>query len=341
MASAALSAGSLAARNGAFGSNTGTAAGSLGAASGALQLYSGLKQGGVVGYGNAAVGSLHAASGAASLAGDSQLAGQLGSAAGYAAIPLSLYNFAKNYQSGATGTDALNGAEAGASIGTAVVPGIGTAVGAVIGGAVGALSSALGGGKADPETTGFNSLVAANAQTGNNGIISQLNPSQAYQSLAGMMDAKNNTAGHSTPLEMVFGRAGEGNLMTQMTSQINSAIKSGQIGANATPSQIYNSVVMPWLQSKNAYVPANAIISSNGTKNNGTVDSLLTQLIGQWQTGQLNANSQVGVSGQTIAGLPTYADGQAGTSNVASLESSNTGRAAIALPRGAARTAYV
>jgi hypothetical protein len=164
----------------------------------------------------------------------------------------------------------------------------------------------FGGGKTDPETTTFNNLVAANAKTGNNSIVSSLSPSEGYQALAGMMDAKNNTAGHSTALELAFGRAGEGTLVTQMTDQINSAIKSGSISASASPSQIYSQVVTPWLQSKNAYISPTAVISSNGTQAGNTVNDLLTGLIAQWQSGALTSSTKVGISGQTIAGLPTY-----------------------------------
>jgi len=232
-------------------------------------------------------------------------AGAAGTALGALGAAYSLYNFVNNWQSGSTGSDALSGAETGASVGTMIVPGIGTLIGGLIGGAVGAISSAFGGGKADPETTAFNSFVQANSKSG--GVLtSQLNPSQAYQMLAGMMDAKNNTPGHSTPLEEVFGREGEGNFMTQMADQVNSAISSGQVSKSASPETIYSEVVMPWLQQKGAYVPADAIISSNGTKNDGTVDSLITQLIGQWQSGELTGSSKVGISGQTISGLPTF-----------------------------------
>lgn len=297
-----MSGAALAARNGAFGANSGTANIGLGIASNALGAYSGFKQGGAIGDTQgvanlAALGAKGGAFGAAS--------GAVGAIAGDVAAPLALYSAVKNWQSGNTASDTLQGAEAGASIGS-IVPGIGTVIGGVIGGAVGALSSAFGGGEKDPETTSFNGMVAANAKAGNNAVVQSLNPGQAYQSLAGMMDAKNNTAGHSTPLEMVFGREGEGAMMSQMSSTINSAISSGKISKSATPTQLYNQVVVPWLQSKGAYTPASAIISSNGTKNNGTIDSLITQLIGQWQSGSLNPSSKVGVSGQTISGLQAY-----------------------------------
>ncbi len=254
------------------------------------------------GYGSAtSAGAAGASSAGSGLAGDATTAlGALG--AGYG-----LYNTVKNYQSGATGTDALNGAETGASIGTMVLPGVGTVVGGLLGGAAGALSSAFGGGRNDPETLNWNTLAQAQGTNPNSNLMASLNPSQAYQSLAGIMDAKNNSIGHSTNLELHFGRAGEQNLMDQMASQINGAVSSGQLAKGATAAQAYQQVVEPWLQQSGAYVPANAIISSNGTQNNGMVDNLLTQLIGQWQSGALTPGSQVGVSGQTIAGLPAYA----------------------------------
>lgn len=308
---AALSGAGLAAKNGAFGANTGAVNTGIGYGTNLLGAYQGFSTGGVAGNAEGAlnVAELGARAGAFGSAADTAI----GQYAPFVGAALADFNAVKNWQSGNTGGDALNGAEAGASTGAAVgsiVPGIGTAIGAVagglIGGVVGAASSAFGGGKADPETTNFNSMVAQNAKSGGQ-IVSQLNPSQAYQSLAGMMDAKDNTAGHSTQLELAFGRMGEGSLMTQMTQQINDAIQGGKISPTANAQQLYSQVVEPWLQSKNAYVPQDAVISSNGTKNNGTVDSLLTQLIGQWQSGALTAQSQVGVSGQTIAGLPSFA----------------------------------
>lgn len=302
-ASAGLSAGGLASRNGVFGSNAGNVNTGLAEAGSALGIYSGLKQGGVAGDMTAAVSAGKLATEAGYLGGTS---GALGSALPFAGLALGAYDFAtQDTKSGATGADALGGAETGAEAGMAFGP-IGGLIGGVVGGVAGAISSAFGGGERDPETTSFNSMVAANAKTGSNAVVQSLNPTQAYQSLAGMMDAKNNTAGHSTPLEMVFGREGEGNMMSQMSTTINSAISSGKISKSATPTQLYNQVVVPWLQSKGAYTPSSAIISANGTKNNGTIDTLITQLIGQWQSGQLNGSSKVGVSGQTIQGLQAY-----------------------------------
>lgn len=306
-ANAGLGAAALAAQHGYLG-NPSTAGPGLGAASGALQLYTGLRQGGVMGDASAAAGALRVGQGAAGLLGDTGAASALGTAAGAIAAPLSLYNFVNNWQSGNTGSDAINGAETGAAIGS-IVPGIGTLIGGALGGVVGAISSAFGGGSADPETTSWNGLAAMQAQHPNTNLMGSLNPSQAYQSLSGIMDAKNNTPGHSTALELVFGRMGEQRLMDQMTQQINAAIAAGKVPKNATAAQLYSQVVTPWLQSKNAYINPNAIISSNGTRAGNMVNNLLTQLISQWQSGALNANSRVGIAGQTISGLPAYAGG--------------------------------
>jgi hypothetical protein len=253
------------------------------------------------------VGALRAGSGIASLAGNAGLAGTLGSAAGYLAAPLSLYNFAKTWQSGNTGADALGGAEAGASIGS-IIPGIGTVIGGLIGGAVGALSSAFGGGKADPESVSANNLDAVVKSSGASTAqvaATMQNPSTAYQYLAGIMDAKNNTTGHSQPIEQVFGREGEQNMMDQMTKQINSAISSGQISKTATPQQIYDQVVAPWLTSKGAAINPNSVDSSGNNEGNQLIQSIVG-LIGSWQNGSLTSSTKVGVSGQPIAGLAAY-----------------------------------
>jgi hypothetical protein len=160
----ALSAGKLVNTN-LNGANT-QVGGALGAAGGVLGVYNGLQQGGVAGYGGAAVGALHAGAGVATMAGDTGLAGTLGNAAGALAIPLSVYNFANNWQSGNTSSDAIQGAETGAAIGS-VIPGVGTLIGAGVGAAAGALSSALGPGETDPEQATWGNYLAAYQAGGN------------------------------------------------------------------------------------------------------------------------------------------------------------------------------
>lgn len=276
----------------------------------ALGIYSGLKQGGVAGYGGAAVNAAQLGSRLGAFGGYS---GAVGTAAGYVAAPLAIYNAVSNYKSGATGSDALNGAEAGAAIGSLVGP-VGTVVGGVIGGAVGAVSSAFGAGKMDQENTNWNSFVPqynkANAQQQQQ-MLSSLSPSQSFQMLAGVMDAKDPTAGHSEQLEQVFGRMGENTVMTQMAQQINSAISSGQISKSATPQQIYQQVVTPWLKSKGVTIgmaspTQQGMIVGTNQSEGGALQGVLTNLIGAWQSGSLNANTSVGISGQKITGLPVY-----------------------------------
>jgi hypothetical protein len=279
--------------------------GAAGIGGSVLGLYQGLQSGGVAGDTEAGISAGKLATLGAAKAGllSSGTAGLIGRGLGYAAAPLALYEFGKNWQSGNTGSDALSGAETGATIGSIGGP-VFALIGGVIGGAVGAVSSAFGGGRNDPETLNWNQAVPQLSQ--NPALASQLSPSQGYQLLAGMMDAKNNSPGHSTNLELAFGRMGEGNLMTQMAGQINSAIGSGKLKQNSSPSQIYSQVVQPWLKAKGGYVNPGDIVSSNGTKAGGSVDAVLTQLIGQWQSGALNGTTQVGTSGQTIAGLPAF-----------------------------------
>lgn len=299
-ASGALQAASLANRNGLLGPSTATNAGLLGAAGSGLGIYSGIEQGGVAGYGNAAVSGLRAGSSIANLAGDSSLAGGLSSAAGYLAAPLSLYNFANNWQSGATGSDALNGAEAGASIGS-IVPGIGTAIGAVIGGAVGAISSAFGGGKQDPETQ---MTYGANAAGGTS--LQGQSPGTSFQYLAGVLDAKNNTAGHSTALEQAFGRGGEGQVLNGMASQIDSAISSGKISNSSSPSQVFNSVVLPWLNSKGVSSSSLTFTDAKGNNSGSNLQEALTNLVGSYMNGSLTSSTKIGVSGQTDSTLQAF-----------------------------------
>lgn len=313
---------------------TGTGAQELGGAAGALGgaagIYTGLKQGGISGYGSAAVGALRGAQGVATAvsgfeggaaaggADAANLAGSLGSVAGYVAAPLALYNFAKNWQSGSTGSDTLGGAEAGAAIGS-IIPGVGTVIGGIVGAAVGALSSDFGGGKKDPETVALSSYVPQfNA---NPSIASQLSPSQNFQLLAGVFDAKNNSPGHATPLEQIFGRQGEGNFVNQMMTQVNAAIASGKVPKNATPQQLYQSVVNPWLTSmKGNYGGGNtsAAIQSNWTDSSGqqfgnALQASVTNLLGQWQAGAITPQTPLGIAGQADTTVPAYGTGSSPT----------------------------
>lgn len=219
---AAIGAGKAASSLGAFGSNTSGVNQGLGAAGSALGLYQGLKTGGVSGYGQAAIS-------AANLAG-------IGT--GPAGAILSTYNTAKNWKSGATGADAMNGAVTGAEWGSAFGP-VGTAVGAVVGGAVGAIASAFGPGAKDPETVGVQKLLDAVGKTPQQ--ASQLTSAvqNPYIAMAGLFDRHESTL----PMYQQYGRMGE----QKFTNDMISKVKAAQAQGMKNPAQIYNQVIAPWV----------------------------------------------------------------------------------------------
>lgn len=238
----------------------------------------------------------------ADLAGGSSegsLLGSLGEAASVVGAAYAIYNAVASYQSGATGPDALNGATAGAAVGTAIFPGVGTLIGAAVGALIGSVASAFGGGKKDPETAIANTYTAA-VNAGQD--VSSATPQQNFEALAGYFDAKNNTSGHSEPVEQVFGRMQEGPFLASLATQVNSAITSGKVPANATPQQLYSSVILPYINSKGATI--NTAPGSEGV----ALTTAITNLIGQWQSGALTGSTPIGISGQTMGNtLPVYA----------------------------------
>lgn len=203
----------------------------------------------------------------------------LGSAIPIAGAAYALYNAVANYQSGATGADALNGAEAGAAIGSAIVPGIGTAIGAVIGGVVGGIASAFGPGKTDPETTDWNSYLTA--VQANPDLATQV--SNPFLLLAGMFDEKSSTV----PIYNTFGRMGEDKFTVAMTQQINNAFQSGAINASSTPTQVYASVVSPWMQTMGNW-------SNVGSQYQQAIGGLVQQMIAQFMGGKQTNWDSVG-----------------------------------------------
>lgn len=301
---AAASAAKLGSNLGAFGSSAATVGGLAADVSNLGNIISGIQQGGVEGYGGAAINTAALAARTGALG---SMSGTVGAVAGPLAGAISLYEFAKNWQSGATGSDALAGAQTGATIGAIAGP-MGALVGAGIGAAVGALSSAFGGGKADPETMGLNNYVPQFNK--NPQIASMLNPAQNYQLLAGVFDAKDNAPGHSTALEQHYGRMGEGAFMNDVFTQVNNAIQSGQISSSATPAQIYSQVVNPYLQSRGMAIQTNGsqnFTTSSGNNFGGAMQAAVQSLIGQWQSGTLSGKSQIGISGQTDPNMPAFA----------------------------------
>ena len=282
--SAALSAaGLLNSKTGAVSSATGLSSGTvsngLGAASGVLGLATGLQQGGVSGYGSAAVGGLRAGAGVANLAGDTSVGSTLSSAAGALAVPLSLYNTVSNFKPGATASDALNAASTGAAIGS-IIPGVGTVIGGLVGGAVGAIASEFGGSAGSKsEIQPF--LNASTQFRQNNGSLSTLqNPYLALAGLFSYTPTEMSSTYGNNPIYQQFGRNGEGPFVEAMTSEINNAYKAGTIKQGATASDIMNSVVNPWIQS---FGKGNF---GNESQQGQITGAIIQQAVQQYITGQ-------------------------------------------------------
>lgn len=256
-------------------------------------LWGGASAADLAGAGASAMPALTAAdiAGSAGIGGDAAIAASLqGSAdAGIAGL---------GADAGAAGADAAAGGM-GSMLGTLGTVAPYLAAAAALGYGVSRVAGNPGAQEAKP-WQGFTSAYNSNPTA----ALSGLNPSSAYQDLASVMSAENNSPGHSQPIEQVFGRMGEQNLMDQMTAQINSQIAAGKIARNATPQQIYQQVVSPWLASKNASI-ANQY-TSKGQAEAPALQADLTSLIGDWQNGSLNANSRVGSGGQTISGLQAF-----------------------------------
>lgn len=248
---AAINAANLAGRTGALPTDLAKPVGSTANdLSSALGIYSGIKQGGVAGDSSAAI---NAAKLGSNLGAFGSASGQIGQMAGYAAVPLSIYNEINNWQSGATGQDALGGAESGAAIGSLIVPGIGTVVGGLIGGAAGALSSVFGNGKVDPENQNFEGYTQA---------YNKADPSQQqqlamsvqnpYLPLAGYFDLRANQMKGSNPIYQTYGRMGEQNFTNDLASQVSQAKTQG-----VSEQDMMSKVVQPWIDSMGNWQDSN------------------------------------------------------------------------------------
>ena len=294
--SAATSAAKLGSNLGAFGTASKAIGGAAADVANIANIYTGLQQGGVTGYGGAAINTAALGARLGAFGGASS---SIGAAAAPFASALSLYNFAEQWQSGKTGADALAGAQAGATIG-AEFGVVGAIPGALLGAAVGALSSAFGGGAQDPEHLGWNQY-AATYQKGGAAAVTGASPATNWQMLSGVFDSR----GSSIPFFNKFGRMGENRFMLSMTGQINSALAAGTINASDSASPIYQKVVDPWINSmsprgwKEGY-------TIKGAPEKAAIQTMLTGLIGQWQSGQLTSQSKVGMEGQTISGLQSF-----------------------------------
>lgn len=268
-----------------------------------LGIYQGLENGGVTGDAQAAASGLRLAGllGGQSGLMSSGLASGLGMAGGAIAAPLSLYNTIKNWQPGNVGSDALNAASTGAAIGS-IVPGIGTLIGGLAGGAIGAIGGAMGN-PGDQEAKPWQSYASAYNQDPS--IAQNLSPSQAYQNLASVMSAENNSPGHSEPIEQKFGRMGEQNLMDQLTNQINQDYAAGKITPGESIQNQWTQQIYPWLQHQGATINPNQM-TAQGTPEGSALIGDLQSLMGSYESGALTPQSQVGSRGQTIGGMQPY-----------------------------------
>jgi hypothetical protein len=296
---AAQSAAKLGSNLGMFGSSSSAVGGFASDVANLGNIIQGIQQGGVAGYGGAAVNAAALAARTGALGG---MSGAIGAVAGPLAGAVSLYQFAQNWQSGNTGGDALRGAQTGATIGAVVGP-EGALVGAVIGGAVGAISSAFGGGKADPETMALENYAPQFNKDPT--IASSLTAAQNMTMLAGVFDAKNNSPGHSTPLEQYYGRMGEQAFTNDIFSQINSAMQSGKVSPLSTAQTLYQQVVAPYLASKSANGQSltigagNSWTTAHGTPFANAMQAAVVGLIGQWQSGAYTSKTVMGAGNTT------------------------------------------
>jgi hypothetical protein len=167
---------------------------------------------------------------------------------------LSIYNEAENWKSGATGQDALGGAESGATIGTAIMPGIGTAIGAVGGALVGALSSAFGPGKVDPENANFNQYTEAfNKAPPQQQAQVAAGMQNPYLPLAGYFDLRSDQVKGQNPIYSTYGRMGEQKFTDDLIGKVDSAKSMGM----TDPTQVYNNVIQPWINSMGTWNDSN------------------------------------------------------------------------------------
>lgn len=292
-AGSALGAAALANKAGAFGSNSGLANAGVQAGSNILGLYSGIKQGGAAGYAQAANSAYGLATGSAGI----PVVGQA----------LSVYNFAKNWQSGDTGGDALRGAEMGASIGS-VVPVIGTAVGALIGGAVGAISSAFGNGKVDPENANFEGFTKAYNSASTPAQKAQVAASTAnpYLPLAGLFDLRSNQIKGNIPIVSEYGRKGEQQFTTDMFSQMNKALNAGTISKASSTPEIMAKVVQPWIDSfgKGKMQDSNA----------DAINAMISGLVDDYRSGNTSQLKAIG-GDQAFGNLAPFGSAAGATNN--------------------------
>jgi len=290
--------------NGAGGQAANPLGGTAGIVNDVAGIYSGIKQGGVMGYGTAAVD-------ATKLGSQLGVFGQgVGQAAGYVAAPLSVYNAVENWQSGDTKGDTIRGAEAGASVGTAILPGVGTVVGGVIGAAVGAISSAFGPGKESDSHKAWEQLYWG--QEGGKAMAADLKgaqiPTKAFEeSLLGFWQS--NQSALSTFTKMDGGGKHGGNaegFKGWITQQLAQGISSGKIKQGMDSQQIFQSYIAPAMNQYWKSTGSNMTIE-NGQFWGAPQKKIITDLVDRAMTGQpisRNAENYDG-EGSGYAAIPS------------------------------------
>lgn len=220
--------------------------------------------------GEAATGSTAAAaqSGSSSATGLASTGTGIGSSLveglSIAGAVLSAYNEVKNWSSGATGSDALQGAETGAAIGTAVAPGIGTVIGGVIGGVVGAASSLFGGGKqsvGDAEWRAFSKNPNVNPTSISDADMQHIFGGGYTSNINGGLKTLN------AALAKKYGNQNSEqgqawNYNNFIKDTVSQAQKAGQITAGMSPSDIYTKIIQPATASEFGSAAASSVPAS-------------------------------------------------------------------------------
>jgi hypothetical protein len=156
----------------------------------------------------------------------------------------------------------------------------------------------------DPENVGWDQYAGAYQQQGAQGVAGA-SPQQNFQMISGIFDARSS----NIPFYQRYGRMGENQFTTDMMNQVNAALKSGKISGTDSAQSIYQKVVEPWINSMSPNGWQDTA-TQKGAPEKAAIGNLLTNFIGQWQSGQINSSTQLGIGGQTLAGgVPAFGGG--------------------------------
>jgi hypothetical protein len=122
---------------------------------------------------------------------------------------------------------------------------------------------------------------------------------------------------YAFPGQAKYGRTGNEDFLYDMTQQINSAVTSGKVPANATPGQIYESVVKPWMSTMGG--------GTSDPKVQAVQDFMMTDLVNSFMQGKPISNAQVKNDSnfKIVSQRPVYAGAKATTSAAAPLTGIN------------------